>query len=319
MNKIFLWIVLAVIILGLLLILLNTRMGQSGDAQAPADNSVSAPVTPAPPVAQPPLPVTPGSPADGEKLAAAGVKPSPAAVERGFAFDTGEETAAATAGDTAPAGPGMAPPAAAGHDEKARPVPAPAPAEKKAEKPAAKPQPAPRKAAPAPRDQTISNFVVFVRDGGATIRLDASSPIRFKHLELTSPARVVVDLHGTWKLSEPGVPKGEMVKDVRLGKKGGDTRIVIDLHAKARTRYILTRGKKRLDIRLDKTKCFPAANDKKRQGLPRDPAVFSHLEKGGSRLPFLYSFIPFPFPCRAGRRPAPRPPAGRKGPPCPGH
>mgnify|MGYP000042041892 CR=1 FL=1 len=31
-------------------------------------------------------------------------------------------------------------------------------------------------------------------------------------------------------------------------------RIVIDLHAKARTRYILTRGKKRLDIRLDKTK-----------------------------------------------------------------
>ena len=32
MNKIFLWIVLAVIILGLLLILLNTRMGQSGDA-----------------------------------------------------------------------------------------------------------------------------------------------------------------------------------------------------------------------------------------------------------------------------------------------
>ena len=96
--------------------------------------------------------------------------------------------------------------------------------------------------------------MVFVRDSGATIRLDASSPIRFKHLELTSPSRVVVDLHGTWKLSEPGVPKGEMVKDVRLGKKGSDTRIVIDLHAKAKTRYILTKGKKRLDIRLDKTK-----------------------------------------------------------------
>ena len=118
---------------------------------------------------------------------------------------------------------------------------------KKAEKPAPKPQ-------PAPKNQTITNFVVFVRDGGATIRLDASSPIRFKHLELTSPSRVVVDLHGTWKLSEPGVPKGEMVKDVRLGKKGSDTRIVIDLHAKAKTRYILTKGKKRLDIRLDKTK-----------------------------------------------------------------
>ena len=125
---------------------------------------------------------------------------------------------------------------------------------KKAEKPAPKPQPAPRKATPAPKNQTITNFVVFVRDGGATIRLDASSPIRFKHLELTSPSRVVVDLHGTWKLSEPGVPKGEMVKDVRLGKKGSDTRIVIDLHAKAKTRYILTKGKKRLDIRLDKTK-----------------------------------------------------------------
>ena len=104
------------------------------------------------------------------------------------------------------------------------------------------------------RSGIVANFVVFVRDGGATIRLDASSPIRFKHLELTSPSRVVVDLHGTWKLSEPGVPKGEMVKDVRLGKKGSDTRIVIDLHAKAKTRYILTKGKKRLDIRLDKTK-----------------------------------------------------------------
>lgn len=261
MNKIFLWIVLAVIILGLLLILLNTRMGQSGDAPVPADNSVSAPVTPAPPVAQPPLPVTPGTPADGEKLAAAGVKPSPAAVERGFAFETGEETMAPTTGSTAPAGPGSTPLTAAAHDEKTQPAPAAAPAApaapaevKKAEKPAPKPQPAPRKAAPAPKNQTITNFVVFVRDGGATIRLDASSPIRFKHLELTSPARVVVDLHGTWKLSEPGVPKGEMVKDVRLGKKGSDTRIVIDLHAKAKTRYILTKGKKRLDIRLDKTK-----------------------------------------------------------------
>lgn len=248
MNKIFLWIVLAVIILGLLLILLNTRMGQSGDAPAPADNSVSAPVTPAPPVARPPLPVTPGTPADGEKLAAAGVKPSPAAVERGFAFDTGEETPA-TAESPAPAGPGSAPLTAAAHDEKAPSAPAPAPAAevKKAEKPAPRPQ-------PAPKNQTITNFVVFVRDGGATIRLDASSPIRFRHLELTSPARVVVDLHGTWKLSEPGVPKGEMVKDVRLGKKGSDTRIVIDLHSKAKTRYILTKGKKRLDIRLDKTK-----------------------------------------------------------------
>ena len=236
MNKIFLWIVLAVIILGLLLILLNTRMGQSGDAPAPADNSVSAPVTPAQPVAQPPLPVTPGTPA-------------------------GEETTGTAAGGAAPAAPGTAPLTAAAHDEKAQLATAPAPAApaapaevKKAEKPAPKPQPAPRKAAPAPKNQTITNFVVFVRDGGATIRLDASSPIRFKHLELTSPARVVVDLHGTWKLSEPGVPKGEMVKDVRLGKKGSDTRIVIDLHAKAKTRYILTKGKKRLDIRLDKTK-----------------------------------------------------------------
>lgn len=258
MNKIFLWIVLAVIILGLLLILLNTRMGQSGDAPAPADNSVSAPVKPAPPVAQPPLPAKPGTPADGEKLAAAGVKPSPAAVERGFAFETGEETTATAAGGPAPAAPGTTPLTAATHDEKAQPATAPSPAApeavKKAEKPAPKPQPASRKATPAPRKQAITNFVVFVRDGGATIRLDATSPIRFKHLELTSPSRVVVDLHGTWKLSEPGVPKGEMVKDVRLGKKGNDTRIVIDLHAKAKTRYILTRGKKRLDIRLDKTR-----------------------------------------------------------------
>lgn len=250
MNKVFLWIVLAVIILGLLLILLNTRMGQSGDTPAPADNSVSAPATSAPPAAQPPLPVpvTPSSPADGEKLAAAGVKPSPAAVERGFAFDTGEESGMPPVTAESPE---AAPPATApSHAESRQPA---APAEEKAAAPAPKAQTAPRKTASA-QAQTVTNFVVFVRDGGATIRLETSSPIRFKHLELTSPSRVVVDLQGTWKIKEPGVPKGEMVKDVRLGKKGSDTRIVIDLHAKAKTRYILTRGKKRLDIRVDKVK-----------------------------------------------------------------
>ena len=250
MNKVFLWIVLAVIILGLLLILLNTRMGQSGDTPAPADNGVSAPVAGTPPAAQPPLPVpvTPGTPADGEKLAAAGVKPSPAAVERGFAFDTGEESGMPPVTAESPE---AAPPATATSPAETR-QPA-APAQEKAAAPAPKAQPAPKKTSSA-QAQTVTNFVVFVRDGGATIRLEASSPIRFKHLELTSPSRVVVDLQGTWKVKEPGVPKGEMVKDVRLGKKGSDTRIVIDLHARAKTRYILTRGKKRLDIRVDKVK-----------------------------------------------------------------
>ena len=77
MNKIFLWIVLAVIILGLLLILLNTRMGQSGDAPVPADNSVSAPVKPAPPVAPPPRPrVDLPSGRQGGYASASGVKPT---------------------------------------------------------------------------------------------------------------------------------------------------------------------------------------------------------------------------------------------------
>ena len=142
MNKIFHWIVLAVIILGLLLSLLYSRLGQSGDAPVPADNSVSAPVKPAPPVAQPPLPVTPGTPADGEKLAAAGGKPSPAAVERGFAFETGEETPA-TAENPAPASPGTTPLTAAAHDEKA---PAAAPAAPAA--PAESPLPAQAPARP---------------------------------------------------------------------------------------------------------------------------------------------------------------------------
>lgn len=251
MNKTFLWIFLAVVILGLLLILLNTRMGQPHDPAG--DSGVTAPVSQTPSSPQPAPPVTsatPDTPIDGDRLAAAGVKPSPAAVERGFAFETDEGAATETA---------AVPPTAASHGTTDTPAAtAPSGETAKAEPPAARPQPAAkpqtRKAAPAPRVQIITNFVVYVREGGATIRLDAASPILFKYLELASPARVVVDLIGPWKISEPGVPKGEVVKDVRLGKKGNDTRIVIDLHTKARARYIRTRGKTRLDIRLDKAK-----------------------------------------------------------------
>lgn len=104
----------------------------------------------------------------------------------------------------------------------------------------------------APQKLEITRFVVFARDKGATIRLVGTAPLNYKNMTLNSPERLVVDLDGKWQVKAPGVPKNPVVTNVRLGKMDGKTRVVIDLSGKpANVRYVLSKDKLSLDIRVD--------------------------------------------------------------------
>ena len=50
----------------------------------------------------------------------------------------------------------------------------------------------------------------------------------------------------------PGVPKNPAVTNVRLGKLDGRTRVVIDLTGPGKIRHILSKDRKRLDVRIDR-------------------------------------------------------------------
>ena len=117
--------------------------------------------------------------------------------------------------------------------------------EKKEEKKAEKP-------APAAKARTVTRFVVFARETGATVRIEGSSPIEYKYLPLDNPPRVAVDLMGEWTVKAPGVPKNPAVTNVRLGKLDGRTRVVIDLTGPGKIRHILSKDRKRLDVRIDR-------------------------------------------------------------------
>lgn len=133
--------------------------------------------------------------------------------------------------------PAQTPPAAP--TEKAQP------AEKKTQERAAAEKPAPKKL-------EITRFVVFSRDKGATVRLVGTAPIDYKSMTLNNPERLVIDLEGKWQVKAPGVPKNPLITNVRLGKFADKTRVVIDLSGKpAHTRYILSKDKMSLDIRVD--------------------------------------------------------------------
>ena len=98
----------------------------------------------------------------------------------------------------------------------------------------------------------ITRFVVFSRDTGTTVRLVGTAPIDYKSMTLNNPERLVIDLEGKWQIKAPGVPKNPLVTNVRLGKFADKTRVVIDLSGKpAHTRYILSKDRLSLDIRVD--------------------------------------------------------------------
>ena len=264
MNKIFLSLLLAVCVLGMVLIMLNERLRKPD--QAPALTTITEPA------ASVETPLPPLTTASEDKNTAPAVSPSPVPTIQTPVRDILPETPAkhdepAVPMGVAPVPQPSEPPAPAKTESTSVPVPKPETravpvATSKPEKPAA--QPAPSVSQPAPsnvvqqdtkknseQQSVVTKFVVFARDKGATVRLVASAPISYKSMELVNPNRMVVDLEGEWKIKAPGVPKNAVVTNVRLGKEGKKTRIVIDLSQKARSKFILSQDRMSLDIRLD--------------------------------------------------------------------
>ncbi|WP_291440789.1 AMIN domain-containing protein [Desulfovibrio sp.] len=281
MNKVILSLLLAVCVLGMALIMLNERLrkpeqpsitqttigSQAADAAAglpevqDADPGALLPGPDSRPLASggtaepylPPLPVesahslTPpdrASRPDAEMPRAADsatvraplpepVKHSPAPSSTAGKTPVSPQAEAGTKS----AAPTQTPPAAT--PEKTQPAEKKIPERATAEK-------------PAPKKLEITRFVVFARDKGATIRLVGTAPIEYKSMTLNNPERLVIDIEGKWQIKAPGVPKNPLVTNVRLGKFADKTRVVIDLSGKAaHTRYILSKDKMSLDIRVD--------------------------------------------------------------------
>lgn len=277
MNKAFIGILIAVCILGMALIMLNEWKSSKNDPEPASPALEASPVTPGelPPHTgsslTPPVPGQMPAPAPSETAPAAeapAATPSSEALERGFAFNDTEavppqdmplpvtEGAARPALDVPPqpalgSGAASEPPAAPSvpaATETRQPPAAeaePAAPEKKEEKKAEKPE-------PAAKARTVTRFVVFARETGATVRIVGSSPIEYKYLPLEDPPRVAVDLMGEWTVKAPGVPKNPAVTNVRLGKLDGRTRVVIDLTGPGKIRHILSKDRKRLDVRIDR-------------------------------------------------------------------
>ncbi|MBO4299964.1 MAG: AMIN domain-containing protein [Desulfovibrio sp.] len=288
MNKVFLSLLLAVCVLGMVLIMLNERLRKPD--QAPAPTNITEPAVPADMVPVPPSPVskveempvpdlvapvrqsaqTPVSNSSGnirpESPKPVLSTPTPlsqqsqpsAAAAQSSVVPPKQETMARPAVKT------EVPKPVAKEPETPKPVAKqptpPKPEIKKAEapKPVAK-QENPVQVAPeqskekaeTPQQRNISKFVVFAREKGATVRLVGTAPIAFKSMELMDPYRLVVDLDGSWQIKAPGVPKNVVVTNVRLGKESKRTRIVIDLSQKVRWRCVPSADRTSLDIRLD--------------------------------------------------------------------
>lgn len=277
MNKAFIGILIAVCILGMALIMLNEWKSSKNDPEPASPALEASPATPdglpshTGSSLTPPVPGDAAAPAPVETAPAAeapAATPPSEALERGFAFNDTEavppqdmplpvtEGAARPAQDVPPqpalgSGAASEPPAAPSvpaAPETRQPPAAevePAAPEKKEEKKAEKP-------APAAKARTVTRFVVFARETGATVRIEGSSPIEYKYLPLDNPPRVAVDLMGEWTVKAPGVPKNPAVTNVRLGKLDGRTRVVIDLTGPGKIRHILSKDRKRLDVRIDR-------------------------------------------------------------------
>lgn len=272
MNKTIFFLILAVCILGMALILLNQRLGRAPEPRptARSEQSVVAdtPMTepapeypvpvPAPTVAAEDAPAARAALPEAVKRDAESEREAAAAAAAALAVEQKEADAALHA--TPPTPPAVAPaapapaastpprPAASAPRETAPRPQAAAPERATAKKPAT-PEKAPA-AASGPR--TITRFVVFARDTGATVRLTGNGPLRYKSMNLENPDRVVLDLEGDWEVKAPAVPKNPLVSAVRVGDMDGRTRIVIDLKGKPRTaRVIPAKTGDGVDVRVD--------------------------------------------------------------------
>ncbi|MFT4301788.1 MAG: AMIN domain-containing protein [Desulfovibrio sp.] len=281
MNKVILSLLLAVCVLGMALIMLNEKLRKPEQAPVQAtlnqgaDPGADAPTVPdmgLPPLGDtgqaaklggpadqpylPPLPVESGhSPAladrapqlEGNALrstdAASVHAPLPEPVKHKPEPANEADKATSPTKPAAPVAPAV--PATPAAPEKPK-----APEKTSQDKPS--PSNTERAAKAAPQKQEVTRFVVFARDKGATIRIVGTAPLNYKSMTLNGPERLVLDLEGKWQVKAPGVPKNPLVTNIRLGKMDDKTRVVIDLSGKpAHVRYVLSKDKLSLDIRVD--------------------------------------------------------------------
>lgn len=122
------------------------------------------------------------------------------------------------------------------------------------EKATARPEPAKPAAANA-ASHDIKRFVVYARENGATVRVTGNGAMAWRSMILDNPPRVVLDLDGQWKFPpNPGIPKNDLVTNVRIGKSSDNrTRVVIDLKEKPKSaRVIGAKDGDGFDVRVDK-------------------------------------------------------------------
>ena len=271
MNKVILSLLLAVCILGMALIMLNERLSRKSEPVPAPTAEAGEPAAPDSGAGLPPLstdaarngftareePKLPPLPGDDAAEAA------PVAEQVSERAQT-PPAAPAAPGSQAAARENMSTPPAMERTAQSAKTESSAPARaetKKEERRAQTDKPKAEKAktekpgaekAAAPRERSISRFVVFARDKGATVRLEGNAPLRYKSMNLTNPDRVAVDLDGQWQIKAPGVPKNPLVSNVRIGKMADKTRVVIDLKAKPQnTRFVLAKDGNTLDVRVD--------------------------------------------------------------------
>ncbi len=264
MNKVILGLILAVCVLGMALVMLNERLGRKSEPPSPpavAETRQPEYKQPATGVVQPvekqntlvPLPTVSES-----AESATPPRQQPAPVQ--MAEAPTPPPAPAPAPTPAPVQPEKpAAPEPPRQVQATRPQPAPAPETRKPE-PAPAPKPAPAttvKPAPvkdSPQGNTITRFVVFSRDKGATVRIGGNGRMGYRQMLLENPHRMVIDLDGDWQFpANPGIPKNDLVSNVRVGKIDDKTRVVIDLKAKPRIARVLPgKGGDSLDVRVDR-------------------------------------------------------------------
>lgn len=264
MNKVILSLLLAVCILGMALIMLNERLGRKSEPAPTPSAEISQPAAPNNGADRPPLPEDgnrngfaappeaaryepklPPLPRDDAATSMPAVDPASERVQTPLA------SPAAPAPQTAEREhPGTStPPLTAERSATSAKAESGTPARAETQKDERPIQP--EKAA-APRERSVNRFVVFARDKGATVRLTGNAPLRYKSMNLSNPERVVVDLEGQWQIRAPGVPANHLVSNVRVGKMGDKTRVVIDLKEKPRaTRLVLAKDGNTLDVRVD--------------------------------------------------------------------
>ena len=81
-------------------------------------------------------------------------------------------------------------------------------------------------------------------------RIGAESPVKAKTILLPDPDRYVVDLQGDWGIELPKVPKNLLLKEIRVGRREGATRLVFELLRKPGSAEVKQIDPKTLEVRI---------------------------------------------------------------------